>query len=124
LLDPKAHDCWEFLYNIFSGGKVDPALLEEYLVEDIQTQKRAIRRLESLAKTSKNVSVHVHFYNTPPVFWGYLVDQQRLVLGHLAMQRANARHLPVNILVKEDRSTRNLFTYYYNLINSVISKNS
>ena len=121
LLDPEAHDCWEFLYSIFSGGIVDPVMSEQYRVEDIQTQKRAIRRLDSLANTTKNFSVHVHYYKIPPVFWAYVVDQQRLVLGHLAMQRSSARHLPVNILVKEDRSTHNLFTYYHDLINSVIN---
>ena len=117
LLDPKAQDSWKFLYRLILENMDDTDQIARLQSEDIMIQARAVRRLESLAETKMGMSISVHYYDTPPVFWAYLVDQERLILGHLAMQRVNARHLPVNILVKQDRSSRDLFDYYQTLIN-------
>lgn len=122
LLDPDAHNCWDFLYRLREGGSISPSVLKEYMEEDVFTQRRAIRRLKSIASSMDGFSVEVHFYSNPPLFWAYLIDQERLIVGHLAMRRLTARNLPVNILVKGDRSTRNLFAYYHSIIESGIGR--
>ena len=120
LLDPEAHDCWDFLYRMKEGRPMEPSLFKEYLEEDVSTQTRAVQRLKSLTNRKEGFVVRVHFYSNPPLFWAYLVDQARLIVGHLAMRRLNARNLPVSILVKADRSTQNLFAYYHSIVESAM----
>ncbi|OGO13159.1 MAG: hypothetical protein A2032_01855 [Chloroflexi bacterium RBG_19FT_COMBO_49_13] len=116
LLDPEAVDCWEFLYQMREKIPADPTLFKEYMEEEIVTQRRAIRRLASLASKTDKLAVEVHLYSNPPLFWAYMVDQERIIVGHYALHRLNARNLPVNILVKGDRSTLHLFDYYHRVI--------
>jgi hypothetical protein len=120
LLNPEAVDCWDFLYQMREKSPANPELFKEYIEEDIVTQRRSIRRLTSLVSKIENLTVEVHFYSNPPLFWAYMVDQERIIVGHYALHRLNARNLPVNILVKGDRSTRHLFDYYQNVIESTI----
>jgi len=115
LLDPEARDCWDFVYRMREGGPIEPTQLQENYEDDVHAQKRAVRRLESLTRLN-GVSVSVHYYSDPPVFWAYRIDRERLIVGHLAMHRWNARNLPVNILVRKDRSTQNLYTYYDGIV--------
>jgi hypothetical protein len=104
------------------GKPVDRSLVKEYMEEDVLTQRRAIRRLKSLSQRVSGFSVEVHLFSSPPIFWAYLVDRERLIVGHLAMHRLSARNLPVSILVKGDRSTRNLFTYYHSIVESAMGR--
>lgn len=120
LLDPEAHDCWDFLYRMRDGKDLDHSQIMRYIDEDVAIQQRSIRRLESLSKRVNGFSIEIHFYSFPPIFWAYLVDQERLIVGHLAMNRLSARNLPVSILVKRDRSTNNLFSYYHSILKSVL----
>ena len=122
LLDPEAHDCWDFLYRMREGKPIDRSHIKEFMEDDVATQRRAIRRLESLSQRVSGFSFEVHFFSSPPIFWAYLVDQERLIVGHLAMHRLSARNLPVSILVKGDRSTQNLFTYYHSIVESAIGR--
>ena len=118
LLDPEAHDCWDFMYQMHEGTPINSSISKENQEEDVITQRRAVRRLESAASRITGISIKVNYFSVPPFFWAYLVDQERLIVGHLAMRRLSARNLPVNILVRGDRSTQNLFTYYHNIIES------
>ena len=122
LLDPEADDCWDFIYRMREGGPIDPTISQGYMQEDLVIQRRAIGRLESVARGMDGFNVEVHFFSTPPLFWAYLVDQKRLVVGPLAMHRLSARNLPVSILVKEDRSTLNLFNYYRGVIRVALGR--
>jgi hypothetical protein len=120
LLNPRASDCWAFVYRMREEGPVKPGSLEEFMQEDVLIQRRSIRRLESLALRIEGFSMQVHYYDFPPLFWAYLIDQERLIVGYLAMHRYTARNLPVNILVKGDRSTRNLFAYYKKILETIV----
>lgn len=116
LLDPKAQESWDFVYRMREERPLEPSIVKEYMEEDVITQRRSVRRLESLAQKMAGFSVKVHFFTNPPLFWAYLVDQERLIIGHLAMGRMSARNLPVSILVKGDRSTLELFNYYHTIL--------
>lgn len=122
VLNPDATDCWEILYQMREKLPADPTIFLEFLQEEIITQRRAIRRLASLASKIEYLSFDVHLYSNPPLFWAYMVDQERIIVGHYALHRLNARNLPVNILVKGDRSTRHLFDYYHTVIGSSIGR--
>ncbi len=121
LLNPKVEDSWDFLYKILQKETGEPSLIEQRRKDDIQAQERAIRRLTYQVNNSQNLTISINYYDTPPIFWAYLVDQERLILGHLAMQRQSSRNFPVNIIIKDDLATKNLFVYYQALINSLIS---
>jgi hypothetical protein len=122
LLNPEAYDCWDFLYRMRDGKHLDPSQIEKFIEEDVSIQKRAIRRLESLSQRVRGFSVETHLYSIPPMFWAYMVDQERLIVGHLAMNRMSSRNLPVNILVRSDHSTWNLFAYYQSILESAMGR--
>lgn len=103
------------------GRFVDPDLLQQYMEENVIEQRRAVRRLESLEARQDGVTVGVSRFSNPPLFWAYLVDRERLVVGHFASRRLSARNLPVNILVRGDASTRNLYAYCESVIESAMA---
>ena len=50
-------------------------------------------------------------YSGIHVFWAYIVDDERIIVANLAMNRLSSR-LPVAVLVRDDPRTRTLYRYY------------
>jgi len=119
LLDPNASDCWDFIYHLREGKPLERSQLDDYREEDLFTQRRAIRRLGIISDHLDEISLRVGYYSKPPVFWAYLVDGQRLAVGHLAAVRLSSRNMPVSILVKSDRTTQRLYSYYQGILETV-----
>jgi hypothetical protein len=78
--------------------------------EDRSIVKRTSRWLQRLNKRD-DFDCELLYYSGIPVFWSYVLDEERIFVGNLAMNRFSAR-LPVSVLVKDDPRTRTLYRYY------------
>jgi hypothetical protein len=80
--------------------------------------------LERTSRVIKRLSLRDGFdgeivrYPGIPVFWAYLVDDERIIVGNLAMNRLSSR-LPVSVLVRDDPRTRAMYRYYAEAVGSL-----
>jgi hypothetical protein len=118
LLDPEDREGWSFVYRLREGGPVTESEIDEFIAEDRVLQKRTEQVVSRLGQTS-NVSGEVDYYRGVPLFWAYLMDRTRIIVGHLAAGRLSARNLPVSVIVKDDPRTSVLYTYYTSVIDAL-----
>ncbi len=120
LLDPDDRAAWAAVYRLREGRLVTEEELDEFLAEDRAAQKRTERALKHLGSThSASFSCECTYYTGVPLFWAYLIDGERLIVGHLATHRMGARNLPVSVLVADDPRTAALYAYYASAIDTL-----
>lgn len=124
LLDPRANDCWSYLYRMREAMPVTPDQVTEFMDDDVRVQQRTIRRLTHVSQRFPGFRLTVHLVSIPPLFWAYMIDDKRIVVGHLATKRLTAKTMPVSILVSGDPSTRNLFAYYHGILRAAVNPES
>ncbi len=120
LLDPEDRAAWEAVYRLREGRAVSAEELDEFSAEDRAAQRRTERVLADLAR-SPSFSAECIYYSGVPLFWAYLIDGARLIVGHLAAHRIGARNLPVSVLVAGDPKTEPLYAYYSSVIDAMSS---
>jgi hypothetical protein len=111
LLDPKDVGGWSFVYRLREGRPVGDEERESLLAQDRMLQQRtedALSRLDG----HPQFQGRVEYYSGIPLFWAYWVDRNRIIVGHLARGRLNARNLPVSVIVRDDPRTSALYKYY------------
>lgn len=123
LLNPKATESWEFIYKMRFGKEYKKDLLTKYLTRDTINQEHAIENFEMLTKKFSDFKFTINYYDMPPVFWGYGIDDAKWIIGQYAVGKTNSRNFPINVLVKEDISTRFLFNYYKETIDEILNDN-
>ena len=109
-LDPSDRDGWRYVYHLREGRAVTDEELEDLLAEDgaiLERTSRVIKRLNP----RDGFEGEIVCYSGIPVFWAYLVDDERIIVGNLAMNRLSSR-LPVSVLVRDDPRTRAVYRYY------------
>jgi hypothetical protein len=110
VLDPSDRDGWRYVYHLREGRAVTDEELEDLLAEDsmiLERTSRVIRRLN----LRDGFDGEIVRYTGISVFWAYLVDDERMLVGNLAMDRLSSR-LPVSVLVRDDPRTRAVYRYY------------
>ena len=119
LLDPDDREGWSFVYRLREGRPLSESEVEELIIQDRVLQKRTEQVLARLENTAQ-ISGEVEYYTGVPLFWAYWIDGDRIITGHLAAGRLNARNLPVSVIVKDDPRTSVLYTYYASSIESLV----
>ncbi len=109
-LDPSDRDGWRYVYHLREGRAVTDEELEDLLAEDGMMLKRTSKVIKRL-NARGGFDGEIVCYSGIPVFWAYLVDDERIIVGNLAMNRLSSR-LPVSVLVRDDPRTRAVFRYY------------
>jgi hypothetical protein len=113
-LDPGDRDGWRYVYHLREGRSLPDHEFDQFFNEDRAVIGRASRLLRKLnART--DFDGEMLYYSSVPIFWGYAVDNARMLVGNLAMNRFSSR-LPVSVLVKDDPRTRTVYRYYANAI--------
>ena len=115
LLDPECRPGWDFIYYLREGRRVSDAEVTNFLDEDRKLQERTERLLERLAGMP-GFTGEIVYYTDTPLFWAYLIDGKRLILGHLAMNRTGSRNMPVSVLLEDDTRTKPLWDYYGSIL--------
>lgn len=118
LLDPDDREGWGFVYHLREGRPVSEPEVVAFLEEDRKMQERAQRLMARLERVPL-FSGEIVYYTGIPLFWAYLVDSERLVVGHLAMDRTGSRNLPVSVLIRDDPRTRILYDYYHSAVQAL-----
>ena len=109
-LDPRDRDGWRYVYHLREGRTVSGEQFDELFEEDQMILRRTSRFMQKLNDRDDFDGEQLMFSGIP-VFWAYVVDDRRIIVGNLAMNRFSSR-LPVSVLVKDDPRTRSLYTYY------------
>lgn len=109
-LDPGDCDGWRYVYHLREGRAVSDHDFDELYAEDQMIIRRTSRFLQKLNERD-DFDGEILSFRGIAVFWGYVLDGQRIFLGNFAMNRFSAR-LPVSVLVKDDPRTRTLYQYY------------
>jgi hypothetical protein len=109
-LDPGDRDGWRYVYHLREGRTVSDDQFDELFEEDHMVLRRTSRFMQKLNARDDFDGEQLMFTGIP-VFWAYVVDDQRILVGNLAMNRFSSR-LPVSVLVKDDPRTRSLYAYY------------
>jgi hypothetical protein len=118
-LDPGDRDGWRYVYHLREGRSVPDDQFDELHDEDEMMQRRSTRFLRKLNERN-DFDGEVLSFTGIPIFWAYVVDDRRIVVGNLAMNRFSAR-LPVSVLVKDDPRTRSLYNYYFAAIENLVA---
>jgi hypothetical protein len=113
-LDPDDRDGWRYVYYLRKGRALTENELDELFAEDRMIVQRTARTLADL-NTRDDFEGEILYVSAIPIFWAYVVDNDRMFVGNYAMNRYSAR-LPVSVLVKDDPRTRTLFRYYAHTI--------
>jgi hypothetical protein len=116
-LDPSDRDGWRYVYHLRDGRAVTDQELEDLLAEDAMILERTSRVLKRL-NPRDDFDGQIVYYSGVPVFWAYLVDDERIIVGNLAMNRLSSR-LPVSVLVRDDPRTRTVYRYYSEAVESL-----
>jgi hypothetical protein len=109
-LHPDDRDGWRYVYHLREGRSVPDREFHELYEEDQGILRRTKRFLRKLNERS-DFDGEMLWFAGIPVFWAYVIDGRRILVGNLAMNRFSAR-LPVSVLVKDDPRTRSLYNYY------------
>jgi len=83
---------------------------DELFAEDRMMLERVSRNLRRLNQRD-GFGGEITYYSGVPVFWAYLIDDERIIVGSHAMQRLSSR-LPVSVLVRDDPRTQTVYRYY------------
>jgi hypothetical protein len=109
-LDPGDRDGWRYVYHLREGRTVSDEQFDDLYQEDQMITRRTSRFLQKLNERDDFDGEMLSFPGIP-VFWAYVIDGRRIIVGNLAMNRFSAR-LPVSVMVKDDPRTRSLYNYY------------
>jgi len=109
-LDPTDREGWRYVYHLREGRTVTDEEVEDLLAEDSAILERTLRVIKRLNQRV-GFEGEIVYYSGIPVFWAYLVDDERIIVGNLAMNRLSSR-LPVSVLVRDDPRTRAVYRYY------------
>lgn len=120
VLDPDDRDGWRYVYHLREGRTVSDDEFAELYAEDQMITQRTKRLLQRV-NAHDDFDGEILSFRGIPVFWAYVVDNRRIFVGNLAMNRFSAR-LPVSVLVKEDPRTRSLYRYYEQAIERLIGE--
>ena len=123
LLDPHSREGWSYVYHLREGRPISGTELEELMATDRASQARTDALVKRLNRRP-DFDGEVVYYSGIPLFWAYLLDRRRLIVGHLAMERVGARNLPVSVLVGDDPRTESLYAYYTSVIESLSGRRS
>jgi hypothetical protein len=118
-LDPRNRDGWRYVYHLREGHSVSDGQFDDLYEEDQMILRRTARFLRKLNERSDFDGEILSFAGIP-VFWAYVIDGRRILVGNLAMNRFSAR-LPVSVLVKDDPRTRSLYNYYASAIENLVA---
>jgi hypothetical protein len=106
-LDPSDRDGWRYVYHLREGRAVTDEEYEDLFAEDRMMLERVSRNLNQRDEFNGEIT----YYSGVPVFWAYLIDDERIIVGNYAMHRLSSR-LPVSVLVRDDPRTRTVYRYY------------
>jgi hypothetical protein len=90
---------WKYVFLLREGKPTGADEFEAILNENRALQARTVSMLKRLTELPA-FSGEVSYYAGMPAFWAYLIDRERLVIGHLALRRLGARNLPVHVIVR------------------------
>jgi hypothetical protein len=116
-LDPEDRDGWRYVYYLREGRTVSDDEFDALFAEDrvmIQQTSRFFQRLNK----RDDFDGEILYFRGIPIFWAYVVDEERIFVGNLAMNRFTAR-LPVSVLVKDDPRSRSVYRYYRSVIEAL-----
>ncbi|WP_321421363.1 hypothetical protein [uncultured Methanobacterium sp.] len=116
LLDINDNDGWNYLHLLTGHNKKKD--LNTFKIHQEIKQDELKDTLNDLPETL--YSYEINSYNGIPIFWAYMIDKERIIFGHLAINKIKSRNLPVSVLVKDDPKTQALFKYYSSVISSVM----
>jgi hypothetical protein len=116
-LDPEDRGCWRYVYHLREGRTVSDDEFDELFAEDRMIIQRTSKSLQRLKKRN-DFDGEILYFRAIPIFWAYVVDEERIFVGNLAMNRFSAR-LPVSVLVKNDPRTRTVYRYYRSVIEAL-----
>lgn len=119
LLDPADTKGWEFVYILREGRNAQEAGIRDFVEENRFIIGKTKRTIERLNERYPWFTGHVLHYSGVPLFWAYMMDESRLFVGHLALNRISSLSLPVYVFVKEDQKTAAMFHYYASTIKSL-----
>jgi hypothetical protein len=119
LLDPVDTKGWEFVYILREGRDAQQAGIRDFIEENRFMIGKTKRTIERLNERYPWFTGHVSYYSGVPLFWAYMIDESRVFVGHLALNRISSLNLPVYVFVKEDRKTTAMFHYYASTIKSL-----
>lgn len=116
-LDPGDRDGWRYVYHLREGRTVSEEQFDELHEEDQMILRRTARFMQRL-NARDDFDGQLLSFTGIPIFWAYVVDGRRILVGNLAMNRFSSR-LPVSVLVKDDPRTRSLYNYYARAIDDL-----
>ena len=97
VLSPDDHRGWEFVYEMREGRIADrsdfPAFMEENRVA-IEKTRKTIQRLSERFPAFRG---RVFYYSGVSLFWAYVMDENRLILGHLGLNRISSLSLSLSL---------------------------
>ena len=119
-LSPDDRDGWRYVYHLREGRIVNDEEFQDFLMDDkviYRMGQRLIKRLNE-SKQIEDFKGELLHYSGIPVFWAYVVDQSRIIVGNYAMNRLFAK-LPVTVLVENDPRTQSMYRYYKTVIDEL-----
>lgn len=108
---------WRYVYHLREGHPVADDGLEELLAEDamiIEQTSRILRRLNARGDCDAEIA----YFSAIPLFWAYMIDDERIIVGNLAMNRVSSR-MPVSVFVRDDPRTRSAYRYHASTIEAL-----
>jgi hypothetical protein len=119
LLGPQFESGWIFINELGQGNELSAQDIQGFISEGSAAQRGALRKLQQLAGKYPDFRLDVRFYHTYPMFWAYGWDDRKLAIGHYAMQRIQARGLPVTVISAADPQTTALYEHYSQIIRNL-----
>jgi hypothetical protein len=120
LLDPANTKGWEFVYLLREGKNAEETELSDFIEENRFTIEKTTKVIKRLQDRYPLFTAEVSYYSGVPLFWAYVMDENRVIVGHLALNRISSLNLPVYVFVREDQKTSAMFAYYTSTINSLM----
>jgi hypothetical protein len=114
-LNPNDHDGWRYVYHLREGKIINDQDFRDFLADDQVTYKRGQRIINRLNEHNDDFKGEILYYPGIPVFWAYVIDQSRIIVGNYAMNRLFAK-LPITVLVENDPRTHSMYRYYRTVV--------
>lgn len=111
---------WQFLFNLREGRPGTTEEIEDYLEENRLFQNGWIKKLRRLAEKNPQFSFEAIPIRLPLHLWAFMIDRERIIIGHFAIRKETATGMPVTVLVESDPVTRPQFDYYYSTIEKLL----